>query len=63
MENYYFEHQAVDASGIVEATCNQVIAADNLEEAIRIFQKQHGKLSPDENGVCIVITCISWQPA
>jgi hypothetical protein len=60
--NYLFTWEAVAASGLVEGKYEQLIHAKHLEDACDYFTYHHGELSPDENGVCIIITGISWQP-
>ena len=62
MQTYYIEWSAVAASGTVEGSYKQTIRAPNLSGALMVFETQHGSLAPDENGVCLVITTISWQP-
>jgi hypothetical protein len=60
---YHFKWQAVAGSGIIEGQYKQTIYGESLTDAVSKFEKFHGPLSPDDNGVCIVITCVSWAPA
>lgn len=60
--NYLFTWEAVAASGLVEGKYEQLIYAKHLVNACDYFTYNHGELSPDWNGVCIIITGISWQP-
>jgi hypothetical protein len=61
--NYYFEWQAVDATGAIEGKYEQSIYGEDLHDACINFTAMHGDLHPDENGVCLQIVCITWQPA
>ena len=63
MQLYHFEWQAISAAGTVEGEYTQTIPAPDASGAMMVFEAQNGNLAPDENGVCLVITCISWQPA
>jgi len=60
--NYFFQWSAVAASGLLEGRYERVIHGKNLSDACDVFEKQHGRLNPDENGVCLVIDHISFQP-
>jgi hypothetical protein len=60
--NYHFVWEAVAATGLTEGKYEQLIYAKNLVQACDYFTYNHGDLSPDENGVCLVISCIAWQP-
>ncbi len=60
--NYRFTWEAVAASGLIEGKYEQTIHAKHLADACDYFTYHHGNLSPDENGVCLVITSIAWQP-
>jgi hypothetical protein len=60
--NYYFTWTAVAATGVCEGMYEQTIFGETLTEACEYFERHHGPLSPDENGVCLVITNIAWQP-
>jgi len=62
MHQYYIEWKSVAASGTIEGNYSQTIHAHYLVEAMNVWEKQHSSLSPDEHGVCLVITCVSWQP-
>ena len=61
--NYYFKWEAISAAGLCEGVYEQTIYGETLNEAVSQFASYHGGLEPDENGVCLVITCITWQPA
>lgn len=60
--NYHFIWTAVAATGVIEGRYEQTIYAKGLVDACDYFTYHHGKLSPDENGTCLVITGIVWQP-
>lgn len=60
--NYFFSWEAVSATGICEGKYDQVIFGSSLSDAISTFTAQHGELIPNEDGVCLIITTISWGP-
>jgi hypothetical protein len=60
--NYYFTWNAIAAAGNIEGIYEQSIYGKNFADACAQFESFHGPLSPDENGVCLVITGIAWQP-
>jgi fructoselysine-6-P-deglycase FrlB-like protein len=60
--NYHFTWKAVAATGKIEGLYEQTIYGKTFAAASAQFESFHGPLSPDENGVCIVITSIAWQP-
>ena len=60
--NYHFVWQAVAAAGIIEGVYEQTIYGSSFADAALTFTIQYGGLTPDENGVCLVITSISWGP-
>jgi hypothetical protein len=60
--NYFFSWEAISATGIIEGQYEQTIYGVNLADAVTQFENFHGTLTPDENGVCLVITAISWSP-
>jgi len=60
--NYNFTWTAVSAAGIIEGQYEQTLYGETLMTAISYFESFHGPLSPDENGVCLVITGIAWGP-
>jgi hypothetical protein len=60
--NFHFEWQAVSAVGMIEGKFKQDIFGQSLTEATAQFESFHGGLDPDENGTCLIITCISWMP-
>ena len=60
--NYYFVWYAVAATGAIEGRYEQTIYGKTLAAAIDQFTTFHGDLTPDEDGVCLVIYCIAWQP-
>lgn len=60
--NYHFVWEAVAATGICEGQYSQTIYGETLAEACAYFESFHGPLSPNEDGVCLVITSIAWQP-
>jgi hypothetical protein len=59
--NYHFVWKAIAIDGAIEGVYEQTIYGENLAAAIEQFTTFYGNLSPDENGVCLVITCIAWQ--
>lgn len=60
--NFFFQWQAVAATGVIEGVYEQTIYGDNLVAAVEQFTSYHGDLAPDTEGVCHVITNITWQP-
>ena len=60
--NYHFIWSAVAATGEIEGRYEQTIHGKNLQDASDYFTYHHGDLSPDENGTCLVINSIVWQP-
>lgn len=60
--NYHFIWTAVAATGEIEGRYEQTIYAKHLVDACDYFTYHNGSLSPDENGVCLVINSIVWQP-
>lgn len=60
--NYYFKWEAVNAAGVCEGVYEQTIYGETLVAAVAQFESFHGPIGPDENGVCILITAITWQP-
>lgn len=60
--NYHFIWEAVAASGICEGKYEQTIYGGSFTDACKYFELHHGSLYPDENGVCLVINSIVWQP-
>jgi hypothetical protein len=60
--NYRFEWTAVSAAGVSEGVYEQTIYGESLTKAVEQFESFHGSIGPDEDGMCIIITCISWQP-
>ena len=60
--NYHFIWTAVAATGVIEGRYEQTIYGKSLQDAVAYFTLHHGDLSPDENGVCLVINSIVWQP-
>lgn len=63
MQEYYVEWEAVAAHGTPIGGYRQNIRAESLAAAMAQFEADHGDLGPDDDGVCLVIRCISWQPA
>jgi hypothetical protein len=57
--NYHFTWNAVSATGEIEGPYEQTIYAESLAAACARWWAQSG---PDENGVCMIITSIEWQP-
>lgn len=60
--NYHFVWEAIAATGTIEGKYEQTIYGETLAAAIEQFTTFHGDLTPDEDGVCLVIYCIAWQP-
>jgi hypothetical protein len=60
--NYRFVWDAIAATGEIEGRYEQTIYGETLVAACAQFELFHGPLSPDENGVCLVISSIAWQP-
>jgi len=60
--NYFFQWQAVNAAGLIEGVYEQTIYGDTLSAAVAQFESFHGSLGPNEDGVCLLITAITWQP-
>jgi hypothetical protein len=60
--NYHFTWAAIAPTGTIEGRYEQTIYGETLEQAMSYFESFHGSLSPDENGVCLIITGIAWQP-
>ena len=60
--NYHFAWTATAATGEVEGRYEQTIYGETLAKAMEYFESFHGPLSPDENGVCLVITSVAWGP-
>jgi hypothetical protein len=60
--NYYFKWEAVNAAGVCEGVYEQTIYGKTLTSAIEYFERHHGPIGPDENGVSILITAVTWQP-
>lgn len=60
--NYHFIWTAVAATGVIEGRYEQTIYGKSLQDAVAYFTYHHGNLSPDENGTCLVINSIVWQP-
>jgi hypothetical protein len=60
--NYQFIWTATAATGKIEGRYEQTIYGETFAAACAQFESFHGPLSPDENGVCIVIEGIAWQP-
>jgi hypothetical protein len=60
--NYHFTWDAIAATGEIEGRYEQTIYGETLAQAMSYFEGFHGPLSPDENGVCLIITGIARQP-
>ena len=60
--NYRFVWDAIAATGETEGRYEQTIYGKTLAQAVEYFESFHGPLSPDENGVCLIISSIAWQP-
>jgi hypothetical protein len=60
--NYYFCWTAVAACGTIEGKFEQTIYGETLTAAVEQFQFYHGAIGPNEDGVCLVINSIAWQP-
>ncbi len=61
--NYFFQWEAISAAGLCEGVYEQTIYAEDLNDAASTFVAHHGSLAPNEDGVCLVIKNITWQPA
>jgi len=59
--NYHFVWKAIAIDGAIEGAYEQTIYGETLVAAIDQFTTFHGNLSPDENGVRLVIINIEWQ--
>lgn len=60
--NYAMKWTAVAATGQIEGEYEQTIYGKTLMDAVKTFTIQHGELSPDGDGVAMIITQITWQP-
>lgn len=60
--NYHFTWEARNATGEIEGVYEQCIYGETLAAACAQFESFHGPLSPNEDGVEIIITSIAWQP-
>lgn len=60
--NYFFQWQAVNGAGLIEGVYEQTIYGETLTAAVAQFESFHGPIGPNEDGVCLLITAITWQP-
>lgn len=59
--NYHFVWTAIAADGSIEGKYEQTIHGKHLADACDYFTFHHGSLSPDENGVRLVINEIRLE--
>jgi hypothetical protein len=60
--NFHFSWKAVAATGVVEGEYEQTIYGENFKDAVDKFVSFHGDFAPNEDGVCLVLTHLHWEP-
>ena len=60
--NYTIKWKSVDAAGRVVGLYEQDIYGKTLADAVAQFESFHGSLGPDEDGVRLCMTAVTWNP-